>query len=74
MHKKETRVPEIPAAIPERFLPAYRCIQCLEQEERYLAAFIFGSLARGEATSHSDVDVNVIVNEDNPCSTINPQL
>src|SRR5215469_9298197 len=63
MHKKETRVPEIPAAIPERFLPAYRCIQCLEQEERYLAAFNFGSLARGEATSHSDVDVNVIVEE-----------
>lgn len=71
MHKKETRVPEISTVTPERFLPAYQCIQRLEQEERYLAAFIFGSLARGEATSHSDVDVNVIVNVDNPCSNIN---
>jgi predicted nucleotidyltransferase len=71
MHKKETRVSEILPAIPERFLPAYWCIQRLEQEERYLAAFIFGSLARGEATSHSDVDVNVIITADNPCSNIN---
>jgi nucleotidyltransferase-like protein len=37
----------------------------------YLAAYIFGSFARGEATEHSDLDVHVIVNEDNPCANIN---
>jgi hypothetical protein len=57
--------------IPERFLAAYGYIRQLEQRKRYLAAFIFGSLARGEATEDSDMDVKVIVNEDNPCSNIN---
>ncbi|HEX6478530.1 MAG TPA: nucleotidyltransferase domain-containing protein [Ktedonobacteraceae bacterium] len=57
--------------IPERFLAAYQPIQQLAQHERYLAAFIFGSLARGEETQNSDMDVKVIVNEDNPCSNIN---
>ena len=57
--------------IPGRFLDAYESIRQLEQRERYLAAFVFGSLARGEATEDSDMDVKVIVNEDNPCSNIN---
>jgi hypothetical protein len=57
--------------IPERFLAAYQRIQQLEQHERYLAAFFFGSLARGEATENSDLDVKVIVNEDNSCTNIN---
>lgn len=57
--------------IPERFLAAYETIRQLEQHERYLAAFIFGSLARGKATENSDMDVKVIVDEDNPCSNIN---
>jgi predicted nucleotidyltransferase len=57
--------------IPERFLAAYKSIQQLAQHERYLAAFIFGSLARGEETENSDMDVKVIVNEDNPCTNIN---
>ncbi|HLZ56474.1 MAG TPA: nucleotidyltransferase domain-containing protein [Ktedonosporobacter sp.] len=57
--------------IPERFQPAYQCIQRLAQDERYLAAYIFGSLARGEATNKSDFDVHVIINEDNPCTNIN---
>ncbi|HZR44561.1 MAG TPA: nucleotidyltransferase domain-containing protein [Ktedonobacteraceae bacterium] len=64
-------MPEILPAIPVRFLPAYRCIQRLERDDRYLAAFIFGSVARGEATEDSDLDVHVITNEDNPCTNIN---
>ena len=58
-------------AIPERFLAAYQCIAQLEQHDRYLAAYIFGSVARGEATEHSDLDVHIIVGEDNPCTNIN---
>lgn len=60
-----------PDALPERFLAAYQCIEHLEQSERCLAAYIFGSLARGETTEHSDLDVHVIVDEDNPCTNIN---
>lgn len=57
--------------IPARFLPAFHTIQHLEHYERYLAAFIFGSLARSEATEQSDFDVKVIVDEDNDCSNVN---
>ena len=60
-----------PFSIPQRFLPAYRCIQQLEQYDRYLAAYIFGSVARGEATEQSDLDVHVMVDEDNTCPNIN---
>ncbi len=62
---------ETPLTIPERFQPAYHYIKQLEQYERYIGAFIFGSLARGEATEHSDLDVKVAVNEDNLCNNIN---
>ena len=54
-----------------RFLPAYQSIQQLERYDRYLAAFIFGSVVRGEATEKSDLDVHVIVDEDNACPNIN---
>jgi len=37
----------------------------------YRGAFIFGSVARGEATERSDLDVKVIVDQDNPCDNIN---
>ena len=57
--------------IPARFLAAYSAIQHLAQQDRYRAAFIFGSLARGEATAQSDFDVKVIVNEDNACNNVN---
>lgn len=59
------------AAFHPRFLAAVRAIERLEAHDRYLGAFIFGSLARQEATEQSDCDVQVIVNEDNPCSNIN---
>jgi hypothetical protein len=61
----------MPPALPERFLPAYRHVQYLERNERYLAALIFGSLARGESTEASDMDVKVVVNENNPCANVN---
>jgi len=58
-------------AVPARFTQAYRHIQYLERHARYLGAFIFGSVARGEATARSDLDVKVIVDADNPCTNIN---
>lgn len=64
-------MPEPSHSIPQRFLAAYQAIERLEQHGRYLAAYIFGSLARGEATRQSDFDVHVVVDEDNPCSNIN---
>jgi predicted nucleotidyltransferase len=57
--------------IPARFAAAYRHVQRLERGGRYLGAFIFGSLARGEATARSDLDVQVLVDADNPCANIN---
>lgn len=53
--------------LPERFISAYQAIQCLEGDERYLAAFIVGSVACGEASEQSTLDVLVIVNEKKPC-------
>lgn len=58
-------------AFPARFAEAYRHVQHLERQGRYRGAFIFGSVARGEATARSDLDVKVIVDEDNPCTNIN---
>ena len=64
-------MPEPSHTLPQRFLAAYQSIERLEQYDRYLAAYIFGSVARGEATGQSDLDVHVITDEDNPCSNIN---
>ena len=63
--------PQQYSAIPDRFLPAYHAIQHLERDERYIAAFIFGSVARSEASEQSDFDVKVIVDEDNVCFNVN---
>jgi predicted nucleotidyltransferase len=57
--------------LPACFRPAYQAIQRLEGHERYLAAFIFDTVARGEAIESSDLDVQVIVNEKTFCRTIN---
>lgn len=62
---------EIGSTIPERFIPAYQHLKQLEQHEQYLAAFIFGSLARGQATLYSDFDAKVIMHNDNPCNNVN---
>ncbi|HEX4205167.1 MAG TPA: nucleotidyltransferase domain-containing protein [Ktedonobacteraceae bacterium] len=64
-------MPHPPFHMPERFQAAYQCVERLEQHQRYLAAFIFGSFARGEATERSDLDVHVVVGEDNLCTNIN---
>lgn len=64
-------MPEITPPVPARFVTAYNSIQLLANDPRYLAAFIFGSLARGEVTDQSDLDVRVIVDEDNSCSNVN---
>lgn len=64
-------MPQRFSQFPERFLPALHAIKRLQTHDRYRGAFIFGSLARMEATEHSDCDVQVIVNEDNPCTNIN---
>jgi hypothetical protein len=57
--------------IPERFRAAYHAVERFEQYDRYLAAYIFGSVARGQATKHSDLDVHVVVDEDNACTNVN---
>ncbi len=53
------------AAIPPRFHEAVARIHALQRQDRYLAAFIFGSVARRETTAASDLDVCVITKEDN---------
>lgn len=58
-------------AFPARFAEAYRHVQRLERQDRYRGAFIFGSVARGEATESSDLDVKVLVDADSPCTNIN---
>ena len=62
---------QLSPTISKRFLAAYQSIEHLERYDRYLAAYIFGSFARGEATESSDLDVHVIVDEGNPCTNIN---
>ena len=56
---------------PDRFKPAIEKILALQNHDRYLGAFIFGSVARGEAADSSDLDIKVIVDKDNPCKEIN---
>ena len=53
------------------FLTAYNKIENLEKHDRYLGAFIFGSIARGEQDKDSDLDVIVAVDLDNNCKEIN---
>jgi predicted nucleotidyltransferase len=61
----------VPFEAPPRFRPAVRAIEALVRDERYRAAFLFGSLARGEATEASDVDANVVTIEPVACRSIN---
>jgi hypothetical protein len=57
--------------LPERFRAAYQAIQRFEGLDRYRAAFIFGPVARGVVNEQSDLDVQVIVNEDTSCRRMN---
>lgn len=61
-------------AVPDRFGAAIAALQRLADHDRYQAAFIFGSVARGDSTSFSDLDVKVIVDQGNPCININHPL
>lgn len=70
-NKKEYILSQRFPTFPERFRAAVQAIEGLQAYERYLGAFIFGSLARLEATDKSDCDVQVIVDEDNACTNIN---
>jgi hypothetical protein len=56
---------------PPKFQTPIQKIKSLEKNANYLGAFIFGSVARGDANKHSDLDVKVIVREGNPCKNIN---
>ncbi len=58
-------------AIPEQFAAAYNAIAHLAHADRYLGAFIFGSVARGTATAQSDLDARVLIDRDNACANIN---
>ncbi|HEX5504246.1 MAG TPA: nucleotidyltransferase domain-containing protein [Thermomicrobiales bacterium] len=58
-------------AVPPRFAAAWAALGRLVAHDRYLGAFVFGSVARGEATDQSDLDVQVLVRDDNPCPRIN---
>ena len=60
--------------MPPRFRPALRRIQRLHAVERYQAAYIFGSVARGDATQASDFDIHVVVDRENPCANLNHPL
>lgn len=56
---------------PEPFESAVKKIKELQKEDRYQAAYIFGSLVRGEQTKDSDLDVMVVVDKENDCNEIN---
>lgn len=58
-------------AIPAQFTAAYDAVAALADTQRYVGAFIFGSVARGTATAQSDFDVRVLTDQDNPCTNIN---
>jgi predicted nucleotidyltransferase len=61
----------MPLDAPGRFQAAIRALEALAREERYRAAFVFGSLARGEAGAASDVVANVITAAPVACRSIN---
>jgi predicted nucleotidyltransferase len=61
----------MPFDVPPRFRPAIEALEALAGAERYRAAFVFGSLARGDAGDASDLDANVVTAEPVECQRIN---
>jgi predicted nucleotidyltransferase len=57
--------------VPERLRPAVLRIWDLCAVGRYQAAYLFGSVARHEASATSDLDVQVLTDRRNPCDTVN---
>jgi len=60
-----------PNDIPPRFRPAYEAVLGLARDDRYVAALVFGSVARGEAEQQSDFDAKVVVAAATTCAAIN---
>ena len=54
--------------LPRGFKTILLKIKNLERYDGYLGAFVFGSVARGEATKTSDIDVKVVTKSDSKCS------
>lgn len=52
-------------------MEAIERVKILAGDDRYLGAFIFGSVARGETTEYSDLDVKVVTKKENICPNIN---
>lgn len=59
------------AKLAEPFKTAYQKVKGLQKHKRYIGAFIFGSVVRGEHGKDSDMDVIVAVDMDNDCTEIN---
>ena len=57
--------------IPEPFHSAVLKVKQLEKFDEYLGAFIFGSVARGEQNSDSDLDIKVVTAREEYCDTVN---
>lgn len=60
-------VPSPFSTLPSAFRPAYQAIQCLEQDEHYLAVLLFGPIPIGEPTGPSELEVQIIVHKDAAC-------
>lgn len=56
--------------IPARFRSALLRVQQLQAADRYQAAYIFGSVVRGDTTAASDLDVHVLIDREHPCTNI----
>lgn len=58
-------------SIPEPFYSVVQKIKSLERLDEYTGAFLFGSVARGEQTSDSDVDIKVVTSRKEACDKVN---
>ena len=56
--------------ISEKFNKAIQKIKDLEKSDDYIGAFIFGSVARDDASDDSDLDIKIIIKGDNLCQNI----
>ena len=57
--------------IPNRYKQAIAAIKSLKDEDKYLGAYIFGSVARGDDNVDSDLDIQVITSETFSCGIPN---
>lgn len=57
--------------LPPSFQKAIQVVKDLENNDRYIGAFVFGSAARGDIDDDSDLDVKIILGENSTCNNIN---